>query len=82
MTSVRWFRGSRKPQGGGPYMASIKDVAAQAGVSVATVSRVLNSHPSVSPDAGGGGGEGRPPPPTPPPPPPPARPPPPTRTHP
>ncbi|MFC9248739.1 LacI family DNA-binding transcriptional regulator [Streptomyces sp. NPDC057136] len=32
-------------------MASIKDVAAQAGVSVATVSRVLNSHPSVSPDA-------------------------------
>ncbi|MEV0915205.1 LacI family DNA-binding transcriptional regulator [Streptomyces sp. NPDC049967] len=34
-------------------MASIKDVAAQAGVSVATVSRVLNSHPSVSPDARG-----------------------------
>ncbi|MCX4530467.1 LacI family DNA-binding transcriptional regulator [Streptomyces sp. NPDC002596] len=32
-------------------MASIKDVAAEAGVSVATVSRVLNSHPSVSPDA-------------------------------
>ncbi|WP_326769080.1 LacI family transcriptional regulator [Streptomyces sp. NBC_01591] len=32
-------------------MTSIKDVAAQAGVSVATVSRVLNSHPSVSPDA-------------------------------
>ncbi|MFE5023750.1 LacI family DNA-binding transcriptional regulator [Streptomyces sp. NPDC056656] len=32
-------------------MASIKDVAAAAGVSVATVSRVLNSHPSVSPDA-------------------------------
>ncbi|MGW2178294.1 LacI family DNA-binding transcriptional regulator [Streptomyces sp. NPDC001732] len=32
-------------------MASIKDVAARAGVSVATVSRVLNSHPSVSPDA-------------------------------
>ncbi len=28
---------------------SIKDVAAEAGVSVATVSRVLNSHPSVSP---------------------------------
>ncbi|MEU1278136.1 LacI family DNA-binding transcriptional regulator [Streptomyces sp. NPDC005805] len=32
-------------------MAGIKDVAAQAGVSVATVSRVLNGHPSVSPDA-------------------------------
>ncbi|PKV89277.1 LacI family DNA-binding transcriptional regulator [Streptomyces sp. TLI_146] len=32
-------------------MASIKDVAARAGVSVATVSRVLNSHPSVSPEA-------------------------------
>ncbi|HET6858816.1 MAG TPA: LacI family DNA-binding transcriptional regulator [Streptomyces sp.] len=32
-------------------MASIKDVAAEAGVSVATVSRVLNSHPSVSPEA-------------------------------
>ncbi|MFJ2911082.1 LacI family DNA-binding transcriptional regulator [Streptomyces sp. NPDC087228] len=32
-------------------MASIKDVAAEAGVSVATVSRVLNSHPSVSSDA-------------------------------
>ena len=32
-------------------MASIKDVAAQAGVSVATVSRVLNSHPSVSAEA-------------------------------
>lgn len=32
-------------------MASIKDVAAEAGVSAATVSRVLNSHPSVSPDA-------------------------------
>ncbi|GAA1354862.1 LacI family DNA-binding transcriptional regulator [Streptomyces beijiangensis] len=30
--------------------ASIKDVAASAGVSVATVSRVLNSHPSVRPD--------------------------------
>lgn len=32
-------------------MASIKDVAARAGVSVATVSRVLNGHPSVSTDA-------------------------------
>ncbi|MCN9239379.1 LacI family transcriptional regulator [Streptomyces sp. RY43-2] len=32
-------------------MASIKDVAAVAGVSVATVSRVLNDHPSVSSDA-------------------------------
>ncbi|MEU6460786.1 LacI family DNA-binding transcriptional regulator [Streptomyces sp. NPDC046976] len=32
-------------------MASIKDVAAVAGVSVATVSRVLNAHPSVSADA-------------------------------
>ncbi|MFI6638163.1 LacI family DNA-binding transcriptional regulator [Streptomyces sp. NPDC050504] len=32
-------------------MPSIKDVAAEAGVSVATVSRVLNDHPSVSPDA-------------------------------
>jgi LacI family transcriptional regulator len=32
-------------------MASIKDVAAEAGVSVATVSRVLNDHPSVSKDA-------------------------------
>ncbi|MGW1910791.1 LacI family DNA-binding transcriptional regulator [Streptomyces sp. NPDC002076] len=32
-------------------MASIKDVAAEAGVSVATVSRVLNAHPSVSADA-------------------------------
>ncbi|MFJ4965196.1 LacI family DNA-binding transcriptional regulator [Streptomyces sp. NPDC088729] len=32
-------------------MAGIKDVAAEAGVSVATVSRVLNSHPSVSEDA-------------------------------
>ncbi|MFD8812865.1 LacI family DNA-binding transcriptional regulator [Streptomyces sp. NPDC059627] len=32
-------------------MASIKDVAAEAGVSVATVSRVLNDHPSVSDDA-------------------------------
>ncbi|WP_330254447.1 LacI family transcriptional regulator [Nocardia sp. NBC_00565] len=32
-------------------MASIKDVAAEAGVSVATVSRALNHHPSVSPDA-------------------------------
>ncbi|MFF4182723.1 LacI family DNA-binding transcriptional regulator [Streptomyces sp. NPDC001691] len=32
-------------------MAGIKDVAAEAGVSVATVSRVLNSHPSVSPAA-------------------------------
>ncbi|MFE4642843.1 LacI family DNA-binding transcriptional regulator, partial [Streptomyces sp. NPDC056730] len=30
-------------------MAGIKDVAAEAGVSVATVSRVLNDHPSVSP---------------------------------
>jgi len=29
-------------------MASIKDVAAEAGVSVATVSRALNGHPSVS----------------------------------
>ncbi|MBX7468762.1 LacI family DNA-binding transcriptional regulator [Streptomyces sp. NPDC056084] len=29
-------------------MAGIKDVATEAGVSVATVSRVLNSHPSVS----------------------------------
>ncbi|MEU1693606.1 LacI family DNA-binding transcriptional regulator, partial [Streptomyces hirsutus] len=29
-------------------MAGIKDVAAEAGVSVATVSRVLNDHPSVS----------------------------------
>ncbi|MFF0157560.1 LacI family DNA-binding transcriptional regulator [Streptomyces sp. NPDC005263] len=32
-------------------MASIKDVAAEAGVSVATVSRALNGHPSVSADA-------------------------------
>ncbi|MFG3245223.1 LacI family DNA-binding transcriptional regulator [Streptomyces sp. NPDC048187] len=32
-------------------MASIKDVAAEAGVSVATVSRALNGHPSVSPAA-------------------------------
>ncbi|MFE2580668.1 LacI family DNA-binding transcriptional regulator [Streptomyces sp. NPDC059378] len=32
-------------------MASIKDVAVAAGVSVATVSRVLNDHPSVSPTA-------------------------------
>ncbi|MEI7030281.1 LacI family DNA-binding transcriptional regulator [Streptomyces pratensis] len=32
-------------------MAGIKDVAAEAGVSVATVSRVLNSHPSVSQEA-------------------------------
>ncbi|MFI2504531.1 LacI family DNA-binding transcriptional regulator [Streptomyces sp. NPDC018972] len=32
-------------------MASIKDVAAEAGLSVATVSRVLNDHPSVSEDA-------------------------------
>ncbi|MEU9557161.1 LacI family DNA-binding transcriptional regulator [Streptomyces fumanus] len=32
-------------------MASIKDVAAEAGVSVATVSRVLNGHPSVSAQA-------------------------------
>ncbi|MFE4664014.1 LacI family DNA-binding transcriptional regulator [Streptomyces sp. NPDC056716] len=32
-------------------MASIKDVAAAAGVSVATVSRVLNDHSSVSADA-------------------------------
>lgn len=32
-------------------MASIKDVAVEAGVSVATVSRVLNGHPSVSPGA-------------------------------
>lgn len=32
-------------------MASIKDVATEAGVSVATVSRVLNDHPSVSADA-------------------------------
>ncbi len=32
-------------------MAGIKDVAAEAGVSVATVSRVLNSHPSVSEEA-------------------------------
>ncbi|MDG9716741.1 LacI family DNA-binding transcriptional regulator [Streptomyces sp. DH24] len=32
-------------------MASIKDVAAAAGLSVATVSRVLNDHPSVSADA-------------------------------
>ncbi|MGW1978301.1 LacI family DNA-binding transcriptional regulator [Streptomyces sp. NPDC001889] len=32
-------------------MASIKDVAARAGVSVATVSRALNGHPSVSPGA-------------------------------
>lgn len=32
-------------------MAGIKDVAAAAGVSVATVSRVLNDHPSVSEDA-------------------------------
>lgn len=32
-----------------PSSVSIKDVAAEAGVSVATVSRVLNSHPSVSP---------------------------------
>ncbi|MFI8346595.1 LacI family DNA-binding transcriptional regulator [Streptomyces sp. NPDC085596] len=32
-------------------MASIKDVAAAAGVSVATVSRVLNAHPSVSAEA-------------------------------
>ncbi|WP_128378783.1 LacI family DNA-binding transcriptional regulator [Streptomyces cavernae] len=32
-------------------MASIKDVAAEAGVSVATVSRVLNGHPSVSDEA-------------------------------
>ncbi|NBE54786.1 LacI family DNA-binding transcriptional regulator [Streptomyces boluensis] len=32
-------------------MAGIKDVAAAAGVSAATVSRVLNAHPSVSEDA-------------------------------
>lgn len=32
-------------------MASIKDVAAEAGLSVATVSRALNGHPSVSEDA-------------------------------
>ncbi|MFI6062646.1 LacI family DNA-binding transcriptional regulator [Streptomyces sp. NPDC051286] len=32
-------------------MASIKDVATEAGVSVATVSRVLNDYPSVSADA-------------------------------
>ncbi|MGV9310071.1 MULTISPECIES: LacI family DNA-binding transcriptional regulator [unclassified Nonomuraea] len=31
-------------------MARIKDVAAHAGVSVATVSRVLNDHPSVTPE--------------------------------
>lgn len=30
-------------------MASIKDVASRAGVSVATVSRVLNDHPAVRP---------------------------------
>ncbi|MCT2591037.1 LacI family transcriptional regulator [Streptomyces sp. N2-109] len=30
-------------------MASIKDVAARAGISVATVSRVLNNHPAVRP---------------------------------
>ncbi|MFK4599480.1 LacI family DNA-binding transcriptional regulator [Streptomyces pristinaespiralis] len=32
-------------------MAGIKDVAAAAGLSVATVSRALNDHPSVSPEA-------------------------------
>ncbi|MFJ5104418.1 LacI family DNA-binding transcriptional regulator [Streptomyces sp. NPDC088554] len=32
-------------------MAAIKDVAAEAGVSAATVSRVLNGHPSVSPES-------------------------------
>ncbi|MFC9428962.1 LacI family DNA-binding transcriptional regulator [Streptomyces sp. NPDC056987] len=32
-------------------MAAIKDVAAEAGVSAATVSRVLNDHPSVSPES-------------------------------
>lgn len=31
-------------------MVSIKDVAASAGISVATVSRVLNDHPAVRPD--------------------------------
>ncbi|MEU7580311.1 LacI family DNA-binding transcriptional regulator [Streptomyces sp. NPDC041068] len=39
----------RSASAGASGNVGIKDVAAEAGVSVATVSRVLNSHPSVSP---------------------------------
>jgi len=50
LVTRRFYSTGNNATGDIEYMASIKDVATKAGVSTATVSRVINNHPSVSPE--------------------------------